>query len=134
MAYKSFVCNQLCIFCDWIRLLVMYLHPLVNNPLSLLNPFRFKGKRITSDTKDVPMQIKRSTDPMRRLAYFVLMQALCDARMREVDTRDLEPWAALANVPMAAVCETLNKARNGQFDWRLLRGMTHLFTVSKARE
>ena len=64
------------------------------------------------------MPIKRSMDPMRRLAYFVLMQALCDARMREVDTHDLEPWAALANVPMAAVCEALNQVRDGQFDWR----------------
>ena len=121
MAYKSLVCHQLCISRGWIQLLVVYLHTLVNDPLSLVNFFPFNGMRITGDRKDVPMQIKRSMDPMRRLGYFVLLQALRDARKKEVDARDLEPWAALANVPMAVVRESLNQARNGQLDWRLLQ-------------
>ena len=66
------------------------------------------------------MNLKHSMDPMCRLGYFVLIQAVSDARYSEIHMRALEPWAALINVPMKAVRETLSKARKGRINIRQL--------------
>lgn len=52
--------------------------------------------------------------PERRLAYAVLIQALQDARLgRRVDLAGLTPWAKMAEIPLAALAETIELAAAG---------------------